>query len=173
MTTISVILCTLGFTPASQPIDSIAVIWPGSLLHSVGTILFGGWGIIATILAAIIADVVNVGTLHATLGYIVPDFLQALIPAIYYRHVIKKHGWGPQVYKFWPFFFYAVLLSNIVGAIAGTLILYSWSQTHLWLPFVRWLIANIPISLFLGYPLLRFLGPTIAEEGWVVKGWWK
>lgn len=172
-TGISVVLCTLGFNTANQPIDSIAVVWPGTLLHSVGSILFGGWGIVATVVAAVIVDIINVGTLHATLGYIIPDFLQALIPAIYYRSVIKKFGWGPEVYRFRPFLVYSVILSNFVGAIVGTLILYSWTQTSLWMPMLRWLVANIPIALFLGYPLLRCLGPVLAEEGLVVKGWWK
>ena len=45
MIAISVILCTLGFNTASKPIDSIAVVWPGAILHAVGTILFGGWGV--------------------------------------------------------------------------------------------------------------------------------
>lgn len=173
MITISVSLCTLGFTPSAQPLDSIAVIWPGTLLHSVSTILFGGWGVLATVLAAVIADIINVGTLHATLGYIVPDFLQAIIPAAYYRHVIKKYGWGKEVLSFGPFLLYAVILSNVVGAITGPLILHAWSESNLWHAMLRWLIANIPIAVLLGWPLLRYLGPTLAEEGWIVKGWWQ
>lgn len=173
MTAISVILCTLGFNTAAQPIDSIAVVWPGAILHGVGTILFGGWGIIATVLSSVIVDMINVGTLHATLGYIVPDFFQALIPAFCYRLLIKKYGWGKEVFSFWPFLVYAVILSNVAGAIVGPLILYAWSESNLWHAIIRWLIANIPVALFLGWPLLRYLGPTMAEEGWVVSGWWK
>src|SRR3989338_785515 len=84
MTTISIILCTLGFNTAAQPIDSIAVIWPGAILHSVGTILFGGWGIVATLLEGTIANIINVGTFHISLSYAIPNFLQALIPTVYY-----------------------------------------------------------------------------------------
>lgn len=173
MITISVILCTLGFNTASKPIDSIAVIWPGALLHSVSTILFGGWGVLATVLAAIIADIINVGTLHAVLGYMVPDFIQAIIPAIYYRRLIKKYGCGKEIFSFWPFLVYAVIFSNVAGAIVGPLILHTWSESNWWHAMIRWLIANIPIAILLGWPLLRYLGPTMAEEGWVVSGWWK
>lgn len=173
MIVISVILCTLGFNTASQPIDSIAVIWPGAILHSVGTILFGGWGVVATVLAAIIADIINVGTIHATIGYIIPDLLQALIPAAYYRVLIKKYGWGKEVFSFKPFILYAVVLPNFVGAVVGPLILHSWSEFDLWHAIIRCFLANVPIATVLGWPLLHYLGPTMAEEGLVVKGWWQ
>lgn len=173
MIAISVILCTLGFNTASQPIDSIAVIWPGAILHAVGTILFGGWGVVATIVAGMIVDVINVGSLHAIFGYAIPDFLQAIIPAIYYRSLFKRNNWNKTIFSFRPFFIFAVVLPNVVGAIVGTLILHSSTQTDLWFPMSRWLIANIPIALILGWPLLRFLGPVMVEEGWIVKDWWK
>lgn len=76
MITISVVLCTLGFNTASKPIDSIAVIWPGAILQSVGTILFGGWGVVATVISGIIANWINVGTFHVSFGYSLPNFLQ-------------------------------------------------------------------------------------------------
>lgn len=173
MITISVILCTLGFKTALQPIDSIAIIWPGAILHAVAPILFGGWGVLATVLAGVIVDIINVGTFHAVAGYAIPDFLQALVPAIYYRRLIKRHGWTAKTFQFHHFLIYAVLLSNLVGAISGTLILYNYTQISLGTPFLRWLIANIPISIILGWPLFHYLGPTMAEEGLVVKGWWR
>lgn len=174
-TIIWVILCTLGFNPANEPIDSIAVIWPGAILHGVGAILLGGWGVVATVLSAVIVDIIKVGTVHATVGYMIPDFLQALIPAYYYRRLIRRHGVGPHLFRFGPYLLYAVILSNLVGAITGTLILNLGITDiqSLWFPMLRWLVANIPIAIVLGYPLLRCLGPTMVEENLIVKGWWK
>lgn len=170
-----VILCTLGFNPANEPIDGIAVIWPGAILHAVGAILLGGWGIVATVLAAVIVDIIKVGTPHVVLGFIIPDFIQAFIPAWYYRRRIAQHGWGRDTFAFTPFLIYAVLLPNIAGAFIGTLIFHMGSApvTSLWFPFVRWLVANIPVALLLGWPLLKCLGPVMADEGLTVKGWWR
>lgn len=173
--TVSVILCTLGFKTAQTPIESIAVIWPGAILHSVGSILFGGWGLVATILAGVIVDIVNVGKLPIIFGFMVPDFLQPLIPVMYYRYLIARHGWNSEVFRFRHFLIFAVLIPNALGALTGTLILRMnfVSDLPFWFPFVRWMVANVPISLCLGYPLLRCLGPTLAEEGFVVTRWWR
>jgi len=173
MITISVILCTLGFKTALQPIDSVAIIWPGAILHAIAPILFGAWGIIATVLAGIIVDFINVGTFHAVAGYAFPDFLQAFIPALYYRKLIRQYGWTNKTFQFFPFLIYGVLLSNIAGAISGTFILHSSTDAPLWTPFFRWLIANVPIAVILGWPLFHYLGPTMAEEGLAIKGWWR
>ena len=173
ITTISVVLCTLGFKTALQPIDSIAIIWPGAILHAITPILFGGWGVVATVLSGIIVDIINVGKFHAVVGYIIPDFLQAFIPALYYRYLIRKYDWTQPVFCFKPFLIYSVLLPNLAGAMSGTIILHSSTEVSLLTPFIRWLLANIPIALILGWPLFHFLGPTMAEEGWTVKNWWR
>lgn len=173
MTTISVILCTLGFNTATQPIDSIAVVWPGAILHAVGTILFGGWGVIATVAAGVIANMINVGNFYATIAYTLPNFLQSIIPAAYYRHHIKKFGFEKNTFKFSTYFIFASVLPNLVGAICGTIILSASKDVDPFFSIARWLVANIPISLILGWPLLYFLGPTLAEEKLAIKGWWK
>lgn len=172
---IGIALCTLGFNPATEPIDSIAVIWPGTLLHTVGAILFGGWGIIATVLSAAIVDMIKVGTVHVVLGYTIPDFLQSFIPALYYRKMIKTYGWSSQTFRFFPYFIVCVLLSNLAGAISGAFIFNfgPGGLESLWFPMTRWFIANTPVALILGWPLFRCLGPVMAEEGLTVNGWWK
>ena len=174
-TTISIVLCTLGFVTADAPVNSIAVIWPGALLHSVAAILFGGWGVVASVLAGVIVDIINVGKLHIIIGFAIPDFLQAFVPALYYRRLVARKGWGPHVFRFWPFLIYAVILSNAVGAVAGTAIVSLGNEQtgSLLFPLFRWIFANIPISLMLGYPLFRCLGPIMIEENYVVTGWWK
>lgn len=173
MTTISVILCTLGFNTAAQPIDSIAVIWPGAILHAVGPILFGAWGIVATIFAGMVANLINVGTWHTALAYSLPNFLQAAIPAVYYRRLIKHHGCNKKIFEFRTYLVFASILPNLVGALTGTLLLVFSKNVDPWFSIARWLTANIPVSLVLGWPLLYFLGPTMVEEKLIVKGWWK
>ncbi|GEM_PF-3949006 len=174
-TTISVVLCTLGFNPETQPLDSIAVIWPGAILQAFAGALFGGWGVVATVLAGLVADILLAGTVHASIGYILPDLLQALIPAWYYRHRIAQYGWTAPTFHFWPFFIFSILISNIVGAVTATCIFqfYLSHEFHFWFPLMRWLVANIPIALLLGWPLFRYLGPTLAQEGLVMRGWWQ
>jgi ribose/xylose/arabinose/galactoside ABC-type transport system permease subunit len=174
-TTITVILCTIGIDTASKPLDSMGVIWPGAVLHSAGGALFGAWGIIATILSGTITNYVNVGSPAIILGFIFPNFIQSLIPAFYYRKRIRCCANSSEIFNFKPFLIYGILLPNIIGGLSGTIILQSMFKSDLpfWFPFTRWLIANIPISIILGYPLFRFLGPTLMEEGYIVKGWWK
>lgn len=175
VTFIWVILGTLGYSADSAPVNSIAVIWPGAILHGIGGILFGGWGIVATVVSTMIVDAIKVGEPYAIYGFILPSILQSLIPAIYYRGRIKKYGWGKETFAFVPFLFYAVLINNLVGAASGTLmmLLGSSSSGPFWFPFIRWSVANIPISLILGWPLFRCLGPVMAEEGLNVEGWWR
>lgn len=173
MTAISVILCTLGFNTAARPIDSIAVAWPGAILQAVGTILFGGWGVVATLLAGMIANLINVGTPYAVFAYSIPNFLQAIIPAAYYRRLIKQYGFSEKIFEFKTYFVFASILPNLVGAITGTFLLFSSKNVDPWFSIARWLTANIPISLLLGWPLLYFLGPTMIEEKWFVKKWWQ
>lgn len=168
-----VILGTLGYNPDTAPIDSVAVIWPGAILHGVGAILLGGWGIIATILSTMIVDAIKVGTPNAIFGFMLPSFLQSFIPAVYYRRCIKKHGWGQETFAFTPFLIYAVILNNLVGAASGALVLHLGTGASPFFPFVRWMISNIPISLVLGWPLFRCLGPVMADEGLTINGWWK
>ncbi|MBI5299546.1 MAG: hypothetical protein HY877_04545 [Deltaproteobacteria bacterium] len=173
MITISVILCTLGFSTANQPIDSIAVVWPRAILQAVGTILFGGWGIVATIFAGMITNAINVGTAHAILGYSIPNFLQSFIPAFYYRRILRKSDGEIKMLSFKSYLIFAAIVPNLLGALFGTFILHSTREADLWFSISRWLIANIPITLVLGWPLLFFLGPTMAEERLLIKGWWK
>lgn len=172
---ITIILCTLGFNPATQPIDSIAIIWPGAILHGVGGVLFGGWGVFATVLSGIVVDYINVGTPVATYGYILPNFLQALIPAIYYRRAIAQYGWSPKIFSLGRYLLVGVLAANLVGALCGSIVFHIVLQRDgsFWLPFTRWLLANIPVAALLGWPLLRSLGPTLADEGLTVSGWWR
>lgn len=169
------ILCTLGFNSVAMPVETIAIIWPGAILHSVGAILFGFWGIIATITVGLIVNGIITHNLYITLAFILPNFIQSFIPAWSYRQIINKYGWSERTFDFFPFLLFGALLPNMVGAVFGTLLLqldvarnlpYSFS-------FLRWLIANVPITLLLGYPLFRCLGPIMAEEGMAVKGWWK
>lgn len=175
VTLIGVVLCTLGFNPANEPIDSLAVIWPGTLLHTVGAILFGGWGVLATVLSAIIVNALKTGEPYAVYGYIIPGLIQPLIPAIYYRRVIKLHGWDTHTFRFLPYFFVCVVCSNLAGAVTGAFIfnLGQEGPVSTWLPMARWFIANAPIALILGWPLFRCLGPAMAEEGLTVNGWWR
>ncbi len=170
-----VALCTLGYNPENVPINSVAVIWPGAILHGSGAILLGGWGIVATIVSTMIVDAIKVGSPYAIFGYMLPSFLQSFIPASYYRYRIRKYGWGEKTFAFIPFLTYAVIINNLVGAASGTLVLYlgTGGTDSLFFPFIRWLISNIPISLILGWPLFHYLGPVMAEEGLSVSGWWK
>lgn len=173
MIVISVILCTLGFNTDSRPIDSIAVIWPGAILHAVGPILFGAWGIVATVVAGIAANLINVGNGYTALAYSLPNFLQAAIPALYYRRLIKHYGTDKKIFEFKTYLVFASFLPNLMGALVGTLLLFSSRNVDPWFSIARWLTANIPVSLLLGWPLLYFLGPTMVEEKLLVKGWWK
>ena len=171
---ISVILCTLGFSPTSVPIDSVATMWPGAITQAITAILFGGWGIVITVLSGVFVDIINVGDPHITFGFMLPDFIQAFIPALYYPTLFKKLSEDDSVdFRFGPYLFYAVLLPNILGAMVATFILHQKTGVSMNMVFARWLIANIPIAILFGWPLVRFLGPVMVEEKLFVKGWWK
>lgn len=170
---ISVILCTLGFEPNSVPPDGIATIWPGAITQVIAGTLFGAWGVIATVLAGVIVDVINVKDAYITFGFMLPDFVQAFIPAFYYRYLIRRYGWGSKVFSFLPFALYGVLIPNILGALIAATILSVHVHISFSFSFLRWIIANIPIAFLLGWPLFKIFGRVMAKEGCVVSGWWK
>lgn len=173
-TSISVVLCTLGFAPSSVPVHSIATMWPGTITQAVVGILFGGWGVVITVLSGIIVDIINVGKMHVILGFIPSDFVQAFIPALYYRRFVHKYGWNSQkIFSFKPFLIYAVVLPNVIGALLGATVILHTEQIPFWHSVMRWLIANIPLAVILAWPLLKTLGPVFVEEKWVVTGWWR
>ncbi|PIR26721.1 MAG: hypothetical protein COX62_03245 [Deltaproteobacteria bacterium CG_4_10_14_0_2_um_filter_43_8] len=170
---ISVILCTLGFEPNSVPPDGIATIWPGAITQVIAGILFGAWGVIATVSAGVIVDIINVNDLYIVFGFIIPAFIQSFIPAFYYRLLIKRYGWNDKIFRFTPFLIYGVIIPNVIGALIAAFLLSSHTNTSFYFAFARWTIANIPIALVLGWPLFKIFGKVMADEGCVVSGWWK
>lgn len=170
---ISVVLCTLGFEPNSVPPDGIATIWPGAITQVIAGILFGAWGVIATVSAGVMVDIINVNDLYIVFGFIIPDFIQAFIPAFYYRLLIKRYGWNDRIFRFTPFLIYGVIIPNVIGALIAAFLLSSHTNTSFYFAFARWTIANIPIALVLGWPLFKIFGKVMADEGCVVTGWWK
>lgn|SRR3989338_8997889 len=93
-TFISVVLCTLGFRISSIPIANIATIWPAAITQSVVSALFGGWGVLATVLGGIVEGTLNGKHTWVVIGFIFPNFVQSFIPAFYYRRVIRRRTWG-------------------------------------------------------------------------------
>ena len=156
-----------------MPVNSIATIWPGTITQAVASILFGGWGVVITVLSGIVVDIINVGKIHVIFGFIPSDFVQSFIPALYYRRLICKHGWNEKVFGFKPFLIYAVMFPNIVGSLLASSVIFYAEGISFWYSVMRWLIANIPLAVILAWPLFKTLGPVLVEEKWVVTGWWK
>ena len=170
---LSVILCTLGYSALNSVEGSIANVWPGAIFQAISAAALGGLGILATIVAGIITNSINVKTLYSIFALIPANFIQSFIPAYYYRHQLKSGGWNKCVFGFIPFLFYGVLIPNIFGATLGAAAVSTFGGAPYFPLFIKWLVANIPIAILLGWPLFKFLVPTLVDEGWAIKGWWK
>lgn len=170
---ISVVLCTLGYSSLKSAGGTIANVWPGAIFQAVSAIALGGWGVLATIIAGAITNAINGKGLLVVLAVTPANFLQALIPAYYYRSRLKCGGWSPQLINFKSFLMYAVVLPNVMGGILGAFAIHSIMEAPFWAMYFKWLAANIPIAMLLGWPLFKLLVPCLVEEGWIVRGWWR
>ena len=171
---LSTLLCTLGYNSLNAVEGSIANVWPGAIFQVVSAIAFGAWGIVATLVAGIITNLINVKSFYFVFAFTPANFVQSFIPAYYYRKHLAKAGWRKSSFAFLPFLIFGVLLPNIFGASLGAFALSFHSENISYAHFFwKWLIANVPIALLLGWPLFYFVIPSFIEEGWTVKGWWK
>lgn len=171
MMTLCVLLCTLGYH--SLNMKGIADIWPGAIFQALFGSLFGGWGVLATLCASTITNAINVKTIYSVLGFIPANFIQSFIPAYYYRKLLKNGGWKKSDLKFTHFALFAVIIPNLIGGILGSIAISHSTNLSLSSTYIKWITANIPISILLGWPLFRMLTPQLIEEGWIIKGWWK
>lgn len=173
ITLLSIVLCTLGYPSLTARAGAIASVWPGAIFQGILSVAFGGWGVLAIIFGGMVTVAINAHSWWGVLSLIPANFLQALIPAYYYRRVLKKGGWNRRVLRFLPFALFAVVIPNIVGAAAGALAFHLHSGAPYAALFWKWIAANIPIALALGWPLFRYGVPSLVDEGWTIKGWWK
>lgn len=170
---LSVILCTLGYSSLNTVSGSIANVWPGAIFQVVSAASLGGWGLLSTLVAGIITNAINVKTLYAILAFIPANFIQSFIPAYYYRRVLRRGGWNSRIFRFFPFMWYGVIIPNLLGSLLGAGAVCWFGGAPYWQVFLKWFVANVPIAIILGWPLFRFVIPTLVEEGWTVKGWWR
>lgn len=171
MIVLSILLCTLGYH--SLNMKGIADIWPGAIFQALAGAVFGGWGILATILASTITNLINVKTFYSVICFIPANFIQSFIPALYYRRALKSGGWNAGHFQFHKFAIFAVIIPNLIGGIFGGLAVSFFTDVPFYSTYLKWISANIPISLLLGWPLFMTLTPQLVEEGWIIKGWWK
>ena len=170
---ISVLLCTLGYSSLNTVTGSIANVWPGAIFQVVSAAALGGWGILATIVSGLITNAINVKSLYAVLVFIPENFIQSFIPAYSYRKILQSGGWNSKAFCFLPFVLFGVLIPNVFGAAIGAAGVHVWKDAPYMQVFIKWLVANVPIAILLGWPLFRTLVPQLVDEGWTVKGWWK
>jgi tellurite methyltransferase len=170
---LSVLLCTLGYSSLNSVSGSIANVWPGAIFQVVSAAALGGWGVVATIISAIITNAINVKTMYAILAFIPANFVQSFIPAYYYRRILKKGGWSSRTFRFLPFLIYGVLIPNILGSFLGGAAVHMFAGAPYVHVCAKWFIANVPIAIILGWPLFRYVIPALVDEGWTVKGWWR
>lgn len=168
---LSVILCTLGYH--SLMMKNIADIWPGAIFQSVAGAAFGGWGVLATVIAGIITGTINTPNINLILAFIPANFVQSFIPAYYYRRLLRAGGWNRRSMQFWRFAIFAILIPNLIGGIIGGGAVSYFESELFWGTYLKWIMANIPIGLILGWPLYFIFVPRLIEEGWTTQGWWK
>lgn len=170
---ISVVLCTLGYSSLKSAGGTIANVWPGAIFQAVSAISLGGWGVLSTVIAGALTNAINGKGLIAVIALTPANLIQSLIPAYYYRHKLRSGGWNSKVFNFIPFLIYAVLIPNLLGGMFGALAVHLLMDVPFWAMYFKWISANVPIAILLGWPLFKLLVPCLVEEGWVVRGWWR
>ena len=162
-------LATIGI-PVGHGISGF---WVAGVVQVVGSVWFGGWGVLAGALFPILSNAVAHLGPSAVLGFIPANLVNGLIAAWAFRYfrvdpaIPGRRGLG----------FY-LLWCGLVPALAGGLL----SSTALvlfheaaWRDLLaiemRWALPNLLVSLF-GILILRELTPLCRDLGILVQGWW-
>jgi hypothetical protein len=169
------LLGTLG--TFSTPIGSgVSQFWPGAMVQVVGSVWFGGWGVLAGTVFPIFTNLLTGGSTANVLGFIPANLVQSLIPALAFHrfHVPPRiPGWrGVAFYALW-----GGIVPNTVGAVLGVSALVLFGEADLLRDSPRlactWALANTFSSVLLGIPTLRVLTPLWEEADLLVRDHWR
>lgn len=175
---VGIILGTYG--SLSVPIEvkqylHVSGFWPGQTVQSVGSIWFGIWGILASVLFPFVSNIIGgQGGGIISIAFLPANLIQGLLAGWAFRFF--KADPGLRDLKSWIIWvLFGCILANLLGAAWGTtMLVYSGAipQESQITAFIGWVIGNTFPTLVFGSILMWLGSPLVVKLKVFCKGYW-
>lgn len=170
---IGIVVGTFG--SLAVPLGFVTAFWPAQAIQSVGSIWYGMWGGIASVVFPIISNAMSGSApLPVSLAYIPGNFFQGMLAGIAFR-MLKADPRLQSVRDWVVFFIFGVVACNVVGAAWGSSVLRYFgliTPDAQMTVFVGWALGNGVPSFVLGVLLLKYISPLVIKTRTFCKGYW-
>lgn len=148
--------------------------WTGIVAQQVGSIWFGGWGVLAAAIFPFFSNAIAGTPFYISLAYIPANAIQAFLPA----WVFRKFKLDPRLKssKDYLIFLASMIVSSALGALYSVLVvlkgfgLLTTDSTPLFI--WGWFGGNVVAGVVFNFILLRALSGVVIRTTAFVKRWW-
>ena len=148
--------------------------WTGIVAQQVGSIWFGGWGVLAAAIFPFFSNAIAGTPFYISLAYIPANAIQAFLPA----WVFRKFKLDPRLKssKDYLYFLAAMIVSSALGALYSVLVvlkgfgLLTTDSTPLFI--WGWFGGNLVAGVVFNFILMKALSGVVIRTTAFVKRWW-
>lgn len=148
--------------------------WTGISVQQVGSIWFGGWGVLAGVLFPFLSNAIAGTPFYISAAYIPANLVQSFLPAWAFRRFKADPAIGSS--RDAAILLMAMVVSNAFGAIWSPLVVlrgFGLLNTQSAALFIwAWFAGNMVAGLVFNFILLRALSGSITRMRIFVRGWW-
>lgn len=159
---------------SSSPAYGVNYFWLGIVVQQVGSIWYGGWGVIAGILFPIFSNTVTRASILVSVAYIPANFIQSLLPA----YVFRKLKLNPELKSGRDYFylFLSMIASNLLGAVWSVFILVvvlgRLDSSAALTAFYGWFGGNLVAGIIFNFAVLKAVSGAVIKSRAFVRNWW-
>jgi len=147
--------------------------WTGIAVQQVGSIWFGGWGVLAAAIFPFFSNAIAGTPFYVSIAYIPANAIQALLPA----WVFRRFKLDPRMNsgRDYLYLLLAMLVSSILGALWSVLVVlkgFGLLTTDSVPLFIwGWFGGNVVAGVVLNFILLKALSSVVIRTPAFVKRW--
>ncbi len=148
--------------------------WTGIVAQQVGSIWFGGWGVLAAAIFPFFSNAIAGTPFYISLAYIPANAIQAFLPA----WVFRKFKLDPRLKsaKDYLFFLAAMIVSSALGALYSVLVVLKGfgllTADSVPLFIWGWFGGNLVAGVVFNFILMKALSGVVIRSTAFVKRWW-
>jgi len=147
--------------------------WTGIAVQQVGSIWFGGWGVLAAAIFPFFSNAIAGTPFYVSIAYIPANAIQALLPA----WVFRRFKLDPRMNsgRDYLYLLLAMVVSSILGALWSVLVVlkgFGLLTTDSVPLFIwGWFGGNVVAGVVLNFILLKALSSVVIRTPAFVKRW--
>jgi hypothetical protein len=148
--------------------------WTGITVQQVGSIWFGGWGVLAGAIFPFFSNGIAGTPFYVSLAYIPANAVQAFLPA----WIFRKYKLDPRLKsgRDYLLLFVAMIVSSAFGALWSPLVVLKGfgllTTDSLPLFIWGWFGGNVVAGVVFNFILMKALSPVVIRTTAFVKKWW-